>query len=115
MKDEIGSFFVVTKPMSEHSELCDILFESTITGMRLQFMGGLHEDEIELMTNDEDKAYKLAGKLLIEHSIYYEKCPERDGKGYNRVEGEQFGSFAPESYKQDCKHCDATGAVEKGI
>ena len=57
------TFWVVTKPTKD-SELVDILFESDIYGMHLQFAGGLKRQDIVAIVNDKSKAEKIAKGLL---------------------------------------------------
>ena len=63
VKDEIGKFWVVTKPTKE-SILLDILFESDILGMGMQFKGGLKKDEIIGFYKKGSSAKAVATKLL---------------------------------------------------
>lgn len=61
--DEIGNFFVVTKPTKD-SEICDILFETNIKGMMKQSLGGLKSNDILLITKNADEANEFAEFLL---------------------------------------------------
>lgn len=63
LKDDIGKFWVVTKPSGE-SELVDICFEASITDMMLQAKGGLKTDEILAILKSKSEAEKLAQSLL---------------------------------------------------
>jgi hypothetical protein len=63
MVDEIGRFWVVTKP-TKNSELGDIFFETDLFGFVLQMKGGLKENEIIGVYKNEGKAKKEAEKLL---------------------------------------------------
>ena len=80
--DEIGTFWVVTKPVIYgdekecHSVLNDICFESTILGMANQVRGGLDDrnGQIYGFYRDKNKAKKIAQKLLNnKDKIYYRK------------------------------------------
>ncbi len=64
-QDNIGEFFVVTKP-SGQSELADIFFKSDVVGMMRQSLGGLkHKDVVGIFPKkEESKAKKLASKLI---------------------------------------------------
>jgi hypothetical protein len=61
--DEIGAFWVVTKP-TEASILIDILFKSSVKGMIAQGKGGLEMDDIIVLTKDYNKAKMIADNLL---------------------------------------------------
>lgn len=61
--DEIGKFWVVTKP-TKHSILIDIMFEADVPYMMNQCRGGLNESKISLLTYDKNKATKVAEQLL---------------------------------------------------
>jgi hypothetical protein len=61
--DEIGHFWVVTKP-TKNSEFIDIFFRSSIPNLLLNFKGGLKIDEIVLITKSELKARAKANELL---------------------------------------------------
>jgi hypothetical protein len=61
--DDIGTFWVVTKPTGV-SILIDILFETTIKEIMIQCRGGLETGDIIMMTKDENKAKEVAKKLL---------------------------------------------------
>lgn len=64
---KLDKFWVVTKPTA-HSELNDILFESTLNqskgGMELQFKGGLTSDQIVGIYTEYEEAKKEAEKLM---------------------------------------------------
>ena len=57
--DEIGKFWVVTKA-SRKSQIDDILFETDVIGMRMQFLGGLSAVDIVGFYKDENRARKVA-------------------------------------------------------
>lgn len=61
--DEIGSFWVVTKP-SDKSMVADILFESTLIQMANQYRGGLRESDVIGFYKDAAKAKRKARALL---------------------------------------------------
>jgi len=61
--DEVGKFWVVTQP-SPHSDIQDIVFQTDIMGMRLQFLGGLHQDEVYGFYKTKTKAMSIGKKLL---------------------------------------------------
>jgi len=61
--DEIGKFWVLTKP-SSGSTLDDILFEADIMYMKNQFEGGLEGSQIVGFYKNETKAKKKAEKLI---------------------------------------------------
>ena len=63
MIDEVGKFWVVTKP-SPHSEIQDIVFQTDIFGMYRQFLGGLHQAEIYGFYKTKTKAMNVGKKLL---------------------------------------------------
>jgi hypothetical protein len=65
MVDEIGKFWVVTKP-TKYSELVDIFFKTDLFGFVLQMKGGLKENEIVGVYKNEGKAKKEAERLLSE-------------------------------------------------
>ena len=55
VKDEVGKFFVVTKPRSKNTTMEDIVFESDIFGFANQIRGGLKfEDVIGLYKQKSD-------------------------------------------------------------
>lgn len=64
MINEIKPFWVVTDILSEYSEIEDILFESDIWRMHLQFLGGLKPEQIKGIFKTKPKAKKLALKIL---------------------------------------------------
>lgn len=61
--DQIGRFFVVTRPM-EYSELDDCWFETDVLGVANQVRGGLNENEIYGFYKTENAAKTIAQKLL---------------------------------------------------
>ena len=63
--DEVGPFWVVTYPTSDIDELNDILFQSTIASMCLQFLGGLKLREIAGIYREENVAKQRAIDLMI--------------------------------------------------
>lgn len=63
MVDEVGSFWVVTRP-SEISTMEDILFESNVLHFANQIRGGLYEEEVIGLYKDESKAVKTADQLI---------------------------------------------------
>jgi len=78
-KDEIGSFWVVTKPIvygvdkqtKSDSTIDDILFESTIFGVANQIRGGLSEKgEIYGFYKSEETAKAVAEKLIKDGVTY---------------------------------------------
>lgn len=65
----IEKFWVVTLPKPE-SVLEDILFETDIKGLALQFRGGLREDEIHAVFTEKEPALKEATKVFAAHMAY---------------------------------------------
>lgn len=65
--DEVGKFWVVTKP-SPHSDIQDIVFQTNVMGMRLQFLGGLHQDEVYGFYKTKTKAMNIGKKLLTKRN-----------------------------------------------
>ncbi len=63
MIDNIGKFWVVTKP-TELSVIEDILFETDIKGLFNQVRGGLKEEDIKGLTKDKKIAELLATDIL---------------------------------------------------
>lgn len=63
IKDEVGTFWVVTAP-TKYSVIQDILFQTDICGMHLQYLGGLKDEEIVGFYKSKDKASKLANSML---------------------------------------------------
>lgn len=63
MIDEVGKFWVVTKP-TLGSEIEDIVFQTDIFGMYRQFLGGLHQDEVYGFYKTKTKAMSIGKKLL---------------------------------------------------
>ena len=63
IRDNVGLFWVVTFPKRD-SVLQDILFQTDICGMHLQYLGGLKDEEIEGFYKSKEKATKLAKSLL---------------------------------------------------
>jgi len=63
MVDEIGEFWVVTKP-DESSKLEDIFFKSSVYNLVLQGRGELHPNDIVGVYKNEKKARKVALNLL---------------------------------------------------
>ena len=61
--DEIGNFWIVTKP-SKLSELEDIFFEADILDIALQVKGGLKGEEIVGFFKNKNKAKEIAENLL---------------------------------------------------
>jgi hypothetical protein len=57
--------YVVTYP-SKFSELIDICFKTTFSGLRVQYDGGLEERNIFGIFDNEPEAMESAGKLLAE-------------------------------------------------
>lgn len=64
--DEIGKFWVVTKPQSKDATLEDILFESSVMYFANQIRGGLNEADVRGLFYSKPKATKLAKSLLKE-------------------------------------------------
>ena len=69
---KIEKFWVVTLPKPE-SVLEDILFETDIKGLALQFRGGLREEDIHAVFTDKPEAAKEAGKVLDAYRAYQAK------------------------------------------
>lgn len=67
MIDEIGKFWIVTKP-SLRSEIEDIVFQTDILGMYRQFLGGLHQSEIYGIYKTKIKAMDIGKKLLTKRN-----------------------------------------------
>ena len=63
MVDEVGSFWVVTRP-SEISTMEDIVFESNVLHFANQVRGGLYEEEVIGIYKEESKAVKTADQLI---------------------------------------------------
>jgi hypothetical protein len=55
----IDPFWIVTKA-TPRSELADILFQTTLTALALQYRGGLDPATILLMTDDREAAHDRA-------------------------------------------------------
>jgi hypothetical protein len=78
-KDEVGAFWVVTKPSiygkdtATASTLGDICFKSTILGMANQIRGGLKEEEIWGFYTDKAVAIKIAKELLKDKKTWIKK------------------------------------------
>lgn len=62
---KIENFWVVTEP-TKNSELADILFESDIKKMHLQYLGGLRTDEIIGIFSTKEEAEIIARAALAE-------------------------------------------------
>ena len=62
--DEIGKFWVVTKP-TRNSTMADIVFEADVKYMMNQCRGGLDEEDIMSIFKTKEPAEKLGGELLI--------------------------------------------------
>lgn len=60
-------FWVVTDP-APRSELADVLFESSLEGMRLQFKGGLTIEENPTIFTDRGEA-EVEAKLRLDHEL----------------------------------------------
>ena len=69
---KIGKFWIVTSPRPE-SVLDDILFETDIKGLALQFRGGLREEDIHAVFTEKPEASKEAGKVLDAYRTYQAK------------------------------------------
>lgn len=65
----IDKFWVVTLPKPE-SVMDDILFETDIKGLALQFRGGLREEEIHAMFMEREPASKEAAKVFAAFMAY---------------------------------------------
>jgi len=63
--DEIGKFWVVTRPRPT-SEMVDILFETNVTGMMLQARGGLEPSDLAGVFKSKAKATDMAKRLIEE-------------------------------------------------
>jgi hypothetical protein len=63
MVDEVGSFWVVTRP-NQQSTMEDVVFESSVLHFANQIRGGLYEDEVIGLYKDEAKAVKTADQLI---------------------------------------------------
>jgi|APFre7841882654_1041346.scaffolds.fasta_scaffold02100_11 hypothetical protein len=63
IKDEVGKFWVVTHPTPD-STTQDILFQTDICGMHLQYLGGLKDEVIVGFYKSKEKASKLAKTML---------------------------------------------------
>ncbi len=63
MVDEVGSFWVVTRP-NEGSTMEDIVFESNVLHFANQVRGGLYEEEVIGIYKEESKAVKTADQLI---------------------------------------------------
>lgn len=61
--DPDTKFYLVIKP-SLQSELVDILFETSLRGLELQFKGGLQVDSIFGWYLDPEQAKKIAESLV---------------------------------------------------
>ena len=57
-------FWVVTNPTKD-STLEDILFECDLKGLRLQFLGGLSDEQIYKIYEDKEYATMIANSLLV--------------------------------------------------
>lgn len=66
--DEIGKFWVVTRPKDSTYEPDDIRFESDIFSMINLFRDGLAKEDILLITKDTNKADEYAEKLIKDMS-----------------------------------------------
>jgi len=63
VEDDFGEFWVVTKG-TNHSEELDILFKSDVKGMMRQALGGLKEDDVIYIGNNEAKAKEIAQQVM---------------------------------------------------
>jgi len=69
---KIEKFWIVTLPKAE-SVLEDILFETDIKGLALQFRGGLREEDIHAVFTEKEAASKEAGKVMDAYRAYQAK------------------------------------------
>ena len=76
--DEIGKFWVVTKPTSD-STLGDFLFQADVFDLALQLRGGLKGNEIVGIYKNDTKAHKVAGQEYrkVGKSLSDSKLPEK--------------------------------------
>lgn len=66
--DDIGTFWVVTRPTGQ-SELIDILFKSSVKGMMIQAGGGLSTTDTIAITPDYEKALAYATQVLERQGV----------------------------------------------
>jgi hypothetical protein len=59
----LNRLYVVTYPTSK-SEICDILFETDMIDLELQFKGGLSAKNIAAVFSEHEEAYAFALNLL---------------------------------------------------
>jgi len=81
-------FWVVLDPTKD-SETADILFETSLRGLDLQFKGGLTMDRNPTIFTDEKKAQVEAyGRLLAMRAsqAIARRCSEADLDGVSRIE-----------------------------
>lgn len=69
IESDVPTFFVVTKPMFDSDRVEDIVFEADPISFANQIRGGLKEEEITLLTTNEQKAMRLANKLLGKETL----------------------------------------------
>lgn len=64
INDKVGTFWVVTRPLSNSPTIDDIMFESDIIYLSNQIKGGLKEDEIVGFFKDKGEAQKIADNIM---------------------------------------------------
>ena len=95
--DEIGTFWVITKPTPE-SELTDILMETDISNMMLQSKGGLMDEGIIGVYKNGQKAKMIAQQLIQDRDAGLESTSEASKKvaGLSKkaeLEADEVGNF----------------------
>mgnify|MGYP006921349309 CR=1 FL=1 len=67
IKDELGSFWIITKPKSQRSTRDDIMFECTLVSFINQIKGGLTKEEILGVFKVKSDANRFATETLKEY------------------------------------------------
>lgn len=62
---DLQKFWVLTRP-TKQSTMADILFETDLSGLRLQFLGGLDPLSVVTISNEELALREYAKQLLKE-------------------------------------------------
>lgn len=108
MIDDIGSVWLVIKPREKDETIDEILIETTLP--MVHQMCPINNDNVLMCTLNAKRAKEFAERAIrAVNTDMYERCPRCHGSGTVSVEGEFFGSFAPEIYDCDCSDCNGTG------
>jgi len=103
--DKLGNFWVVEYPgdvreYNMEDEMLNICYETNVDSLILQSKGGLNEEDIYMITHDEEEA-KEEARILIQKKIEGAAVPDEDDMMNEIYENEADGVTKTQKTRED--------------